>query len=329
VCKVSVDFNSLCVKTGETTDRLRTEYDEGQEESECLICQKTDQGGEPMNSVTLRVNQKQISYFDEGNGDVIVLLHGWIVTKESFVPMAEALSKRLRIIALDFPGFGDSEPLSVTHTMDKYVSILEEFLGEIGVERVHLLGTSMGAAIAFKFALRNNSAVDRLIVQAPVFYWGQLSPFFTKGIRRNLFRLLGRLNPVRRRIKTSMRKYLVEERIPRIKAHTSDPLWDVSEPLIHALLTMYDEKMVLRAFAETATDLLNTDLRDELRNLANRTLIIWGNEDTTLDPNWGNCLSHLLPNSRYVHIDGATHDLIIEQYPTVCEEVLAFLDDMP
>ena len=84
--------------------------------------------------------------------------------------------------------------------------------------------------------------------------------------------------------------------------------------------------MSKRASAEFALSAIDMDLRDQMKKIENRTLIIWGNEDATLNKKWGLLLKEIIPNSKYVEIRG-THDIVVERYEKVCEEIEKFLKE--
>lgn len=86
--------------------------------------------------------------------ETVVLLHGYLDHALSFAPVAEALARRYRVIAIDHRGHGDSGrvgPGGYYHFPD-YVLDLARLFDVAGIERAHLVGHSMGASIACYFA---------------------------------------------------------------------------------------------------------------------------------------------------------------------------------
>lgn len=91
--------------------------------------------------------------FGPSAAPVVLALHGWLDNSASFAPLAAALPD-FQLIALDFPGHGHSAPLAAGpayHFVD-YVSFVSEALDALGLERVILLGHSMGGGVASLFA---------------------------------------------------------------------------------------------------------------------------------------------------------------------------------
>ncbi len=91
--------------------------------------------------------------FGPADAPVVLALHGWLDNSASFAPLAAALPE-YRLIALDFPGHGRSDALAAGpayHFVD-YVSFVSEALDALKLERVMLLGHSMGGGVASLFA---------------------------------------------------------------------------------------------------------------------------------------------------------------------------------
>lgn len=95
----------------------------------------------------------------------VVLLHGGGLDSASLSwrELIPALAKDFRVVALNFPGYGESGPPERTPTTDYYVRVLERFLPEIGVERPVLVGTSMGGGVAVGYTLEHAASVSALV----------------------------------------------------------------------------------------------------------------------------------------------------------------------
>jgi pimeloyl-ACP methyl ester carboxylesterase len=108
----------------------------------------------------------------EGPPDTaFVLVHGLGASQLSWVQVAEGLSGLGRVLAIDLPGFGAS-PLAGRHAglMDQRRT-LSRFIGSLGVERVVLVGSSMGGALSILQAAVEPSTVSGLVLTNSVFPW--------------------------------------------------------------------------------------------------------------------------------------------------------------
>ncbi|MEH7415386.1 alpha/beta hydrolase [Neobacillus drentensis] len=93
-----------------------------------------------------------ITYIDEGEGKPIVLLHGFCGSSEYWSEVIPGLSKNYRIIAPDLPGHGGSTTSLKNYSISDIADIMNEFLGELDVEKVTMFGHSLGGYITLAFA---------------------------------------------------------------------------------------------------------------------------------------------------------------------------------
>lgn len=113
-------------------------------------------------------------YIDAGEGPPVVLLHGLGATNTSFLPTFLDLCRDHRVIAPDLPGFGDSDKPIRSYDPEFFAGWLLSFLDALGLQRVDLVGNSMGGRVALETALRAPDRVGHVALLAP-------SPAFIKG----------------------------------------------------------------------------------------------------------------------------------------------------
>jgi pimeloyl-ACP methyl ester carboxylesterase len=99
-----------------------------------------------------RYNSGRIHYNDGGNGKVIVLLHGYLETLETWSSFAEKLSRNFRVISVDLPGHGNSDTFAGTHSMEFMANVLNEILKSFNINKVFLTGHSLGGYVTLAFA---------------------------------------------------------------------------------------------------------------------------------------------------------------------------------
>lgn len=93
-----------------------------------------------------------LSYTDKGQGPAIVLVHGYLNSKESWGPFAGELAKSYRVICPDVPGHGKSPVIGDTHSMYAMASQIRKLLEELGIKKCTMIGHSMGGYITMSFA---------------------------------------------------------------------------------------------------------------------------------------------------------------------------------
>ena len=104
----------------------------------------------------------RISYWTVGSGPAIVLLHPFPANHEFWMPVAETLSKRYRVILPDLRGHGESEPGTGAATMEKHVRDVVRICEQEKVKRAVFMGCSIGGYILFEFWRRERARVVAL-----------------------------------------------------------------------------------------------------------------------------------------------------------------------
>lgn len=91
-----------------------------------------------------------------GDGPPLVLLHGIGHRRQGWQPVMDRLARERDVIAVDLPGFGASPPLpdGTPYTVDSVLSLLAEFLDELGLGRPHIAGNSLGGLFSLEAADR-------------------------------------------------------------------------------------------------------------------------------------------------------------------------------
>jgi pimeloyl-ACP methyl ester carboxylesterase len=107
-----------------------------------------------------------LHYVSVGQGPVTLLIHGLGGFAESWRRTLAALAPCSHAIALDLPGFGQSSKPNRPYTLGFFGQVLEELLEALGVERIRLVGHSLGGAVALAFALAHPERVERLALLA-------------------------------------------------------------------------------------------------------------------------------------------------------------------
>lgn len=101
----------------------------------------------------------------------VVFLHGLGATSASFLPMTWELARDHHVFAVDLPGFGESDKPVRTLDPPYFARWLVAWLDAVGLERVHLVGNSMGGRVALEVALIAPHRVDRVVLLAPSLAW--------------------------------------------------------------------------------------------------------------------------------------------------------------
>lgn len=131
-----------------------------------------------------------IAYERAGSGPPLLLIHGLGGTRGIWRPQIEELAREREVIAVDMPGFGESPPLPGRATPWAMAAAIAELCDEIGVERPHVAGNSLGAWVAIELA--KLEVAESLCLISPAGLWRRpLGPR-----RRDLRRWAKRLRPL-------------------------------------------------------------------------------------------------------------------------------------
>lgn len=127
-----------------------------------------------MSAIT--VDEDLIHYEVLGRGRPVLLVHGWLGSWRYWVPMMQTLQLKFRVYALDLYGFGDSAKNQNRYTFDHQVRLIDEFLRELGLSKIAMIGHGLGAALVTEYASRYPDRVPRLLLAgAPLYNPGGLA----------------------------------------------------------------------------------------------------------------------------------------------------------
>lgn len=114
-----------------------------------------------MSAVILR--DEIIHYEVLGRGRPVLFLHDWVGSWRYWIPSMQAASVSFRAYALDLWGFGDSAKNPTYYSIEQQLSLVREFLDELGIAKVALVGHGLGAILSMLFASQHPRAVDRIM----------------------------------------------------------------------------------------------------------------------------------------------------------------------
>src|SRR5215212_7146960 len=110
-----------------------------------------------------------ISMLSAGTGpETIVCLHGLGGTKASFLPTVSALADSYRVVAIDLPGFGESDkPIGAPYDAPWFARSTFAAMDALGIERAHVAGNSMGGRVALEAGLVDPDRTGGLLLLSP------------------------------------------------------------------------------------------------------------------------------------------------------------------
>lgn len=244
----------------------------------------------------IEINGLKISYQFAGEGETVVLLHGWGAESKSFTPIFQWLSRSHKVYALDLPGFGLSEPPLTGWNATDYARFLTAFFDKLGIDKAHLIGHSYGGRISIVMAAEVPESVAKLILVNSAGLKRRNSKYYMRVS-------LSKIGHVLRRCGTFGKNW-------------ADALSE------RAGSTDYRNAGTMRA---TLVKSVNQDLRPLLPKIEASTLLIWGENDKDTPVSFGKIMAKEIPDAALVILKNAGHFSYLDQFPRFREHVTNFL----
>ena len=246
-----------------------------------------------------KYNGIELSYSIEGEGDAVVLLHGWGCDKSIWKSSIEALRSNFRVVAVDFAGFGASEEPETIWGVEEYTCSVEALLKELNIQSPTLVGHSFGGRVSILYASRNEVKSVVLTDAAGV----KPRRSFSYYRKVYTYKLLKRALPLL--IGEKKAQMLLDQR--RAKSGSSD--YNRATPMMRAILSKC----------------VNEDLCYAMPKISAPTLLFWGDMDTATPISDAHKMAKLIPNAGLVVAEGAGHFAFLERPGLWLETLKSFL----
>lgn len=224
-----------------------------------------------------------IEYSDTGAGTPVLLLHGWGSSFDVYKGITAALCSRCRVVALNFPGCGNSETMKTPWTVDDYCNLVLEFMKQTKLENPIMIGHSHGGRVIIKM-------VGSGMVKPPKIVLLDSAGLIPKKSLKQKFRA---------KSFKAIKRVLT---LPIIKEH--------SEGLLDRARRHYgsaDYNAAPEVLRKTMVSLVNTDLYDILPNIKCPTLLIWGENDTATPLSDAKRIESAIPDAGLCVLKGTGH----------------------
>ncbi len=246
----------------------------------------------------------KISYDWAGEGDTIVLMHGWGGSTLSFKPLFDYLSKSFRVYAFDFPGFGKSELPQKAWGTEDYGKFVIKFFNAMDIKKANIIAHSFGGRVAIWLAAKFPEMANKLVLVD------------SAGIkpRRTL-------------------KYYIKIAIAKTGKRISSLsiLGKYGERLcnnLYRLVGSKDYQQQTGIMRETLVKVVNEDLRTFLPKIVAPTLLIWGENDKDIPLGYARIMEKEIKDAGLVVLKGAGHFSYLDRFSEFCLIVSKFFGNI-
>ena len=229
-------------------------------------------------------HQDKFKFIEEGEGEPLLLLHGLFGALSNFRDLIEHFRPKYKVVVPILPLFD----LDIFHTsvggLEKYV---QKFIEVRGYTGIHLLGNSLGGHVALVHILKHPEKIKSLILTGS-------SGLFENG--------MGDSYP-----KRGDYEY--------IKKKTQLTFYDpntATKELVDEVFEITNNRLKVIKIIALAKSAIRNNLGEELNQIQQPTLLIWGNNDTITPPFVGKEFNRLIPNSELHFVDKCGHAPMME-----------------
>jgi len=209
----------------------------------------------------------KIYYVEKGQGEPILLLHGFALSTEAWKNQIQEFSKNYRVIAIDLPGFGYSDrSMSINYSRRSQAEFVNRFMEATRITRAVVVGHSMGGGIAAQLALAHPEKVGKLVLVDSAGYekvperWGAINiPIFDRFVARFFI----------------MNKFAATRLLG--KAYFDDK--KMTRELVDQFLRPAYVKDSLQVLIKMTLDQRTEDFPNKIKDIKQSTFILWGRED--------------------------------------------------
>lgn len=252
-------------------------------------------------------------YLEGGQGEPLMLLHGFGANKDSFDRVAKFLTPKYRVIVPDHIGFGESaHPPDADYSPAAQAERLHALAKALGVTDVHIGGSSMGGQIAMSYAVQFRSEVKSLWLIDTAGIWSAPASELRKTIEET-----GK-NPLLIRTEEEFAGLF-----PWVMAEPPFIPRPIMNVLAQERIRNFDLEQ--RIFVQIAGD----SMEERVRGMETPTLIVWGDKDRTINVATAEVLRALLPRSQVIIMPGIGHVPVIERPQQSADDYLRFRAELP
>jgi pimeloyl-ACP methyl ester carboxylesterase len=258
---------------------------------------------------SITTDQGILHYEVYGRGRPVILLHGWLGSWGLWQETMAYLGRYYRTYALDFWGFGESGRKRDTYAVQDFVSLVDQFMEQLGIVQAPLVGHSMGGTVSLLVAIQHPERVQKVTVVGSPIVGSSLSW---------LLKLFGR-RPIAYVVHHNLWGLLLGFRL-LAPLYSRDPQWP-------QMMKRDTTRTTLESFLVSIASLRRTDLRPYLPQVKVPTMGMYGARDIVVSPHQWKPLQAGVPHARIVRYPNSGHFIMLDEPQVFMDTLRKFLDD--
>lgn len=259
-----------------------------------------------MSSIT--TDQGIVHYEVYGRGRPVILLHGWLGSWGLWQETMAYLGAFYRTYALDFWGFGESGKKRETYAVSDFVSLVDQFMEQLGIVNAPLVGHSMGGTVSLSVAIQYPQRVSKVVVVGSPMVGSSLAPLLKLAGNRSIAFMLFNMMSV---FRTGMRMYS-----PYI----------CKDPRFPEMMDRDLSRTTVESFLRSIASLRRTDLTPMLPQIKVPAMGMFGDKDVIVDPMQWQPMQKGIPHAVIERFPMAGHFPMLEEPTAFTQKLKAFLD---
>ena len=267
----------------------------------------------------MEIEGMQVHYRDEGNPQdslPLVLIHGTGASLHTFNDWTQALIKDRRVIRMDLPAFGLTGPFrDRDYSIEHYVAFLNKFLSKLNIESCILGGNSLGGQIAWNYTAEHPNQVHKLVLI-------DAAGYPKKSTSEPIAFRIAKIPVLNKALTYITPRFVIQSSIENVYAYPEK----IKKGVIQRYFDLSLREGNRQAFIDRMQLDYDSSRTNNIKNIDQPTLILWGNEDKLITTESAYRFQADLANGTLVILKGSGH-VPMEENPAESLEVLRSFTD--
>jgi pimeloyl-ACP methyl ester carboxylesterase len=258
---------------------------------------------------SITTDQGIVHYEVYGRGRPVILLHGWLGSWGLWQETMSFLGRYYRTYALDFWGFGESGKKRETYAVQDFVSLVDQFMEQLGIVNAPLVGHSMGGTVSLSVAIKYPQRVSKVVVVGSPIVGSSLAiPLKLAGYRGIAFMLFNMMGAFRLAMRVASPIICRDARFADMMDH------DLTST-------------TLASFLLSIASLRRTDLRPMLGQIQIPAMGMYGDRDVIVHPKQWEPMKKGIDHAQIERFPSAGHFIMLDEPQDFAQRLKAFLDE--